>query len=65
MALRIITADERLSEDAGKTTMAIFGPSGAGKTSLLKTLPPVSHAVAGPFGPDEASGGFVMKVVAP
>lgn len=40
MALRIITADERLSEDAGKTTMAIFGPSGAGKTSLLKTLPP-------------------------
>ncbi len=40
MALRIITADERLLEDAGKTTMAIFGPSGAGKTSLLKTLPP-------------------------
>ena len=40
MALRIITADERLSEDAGKTTMAIFGPRGAGKTSLLKTLPP-------------------------
>lgn len=40
MALRIITADERLFEDAGKTTMAIFGPSGAGKTSLLKTLPP-------------------------
>ena len=23
-----------------KTTMAIFGPSGVGKTSLLKTLPP-------------------------
>ncbi|MBN9021811.1 MAG: ATP-binding protein [Rhizobiales bacterium] len=40
MALRIITADERLSDDATKTTMAIFGPSGAGKTSLLKTLPP-------------------------
>jgi hypothetical protein len=40
MALRIITADERLSKDAGKTTMVIFGPSGAGKTSLLKTLPP-------------------------
>jgi hypothetical protein len=40
MALRIITADTRLSEAQGKTTMAIFGPSGAGKTSLLKTLPP-------------------------
>jgi hypothetical protein len=40
MALRIITADKRLSEAQGKTTMAIFGPSGAGKTSLLKTLPP-------------------------
>ena len=39
MALRIITADERLAKDASKTTMAIFGPSGGGKTSLLKTLP--------------------------
>ncbi len=39
MALRIITADERLSEANAKTTMAIFGPSGVGKTSLLKTLP--------------------------
>lgn len=33
--------------------------------SFLKTLPPVANDVAGPFGPDEASGGFVMKVVAP
>jgi hypothetical protein len=40
MALRIVTADERLAKDASKTTMAIFGPSGVGKTSLLKTLPP-------------------------
>ena len=40
MALRIITADERLSKAGAKTTMAIFGPSGVGKTSLLKTLPP-------------------------
>lgn len=40
MALQIITADERLSGTSAKTTMAIFGPSGAGKTSLLKTLPP-------------------------
>lgn len=39
MALRIISADQRLAEASGKTTMAIFGPSGAGKTSLLKTLP--------------------------
>ncbi|MBX6745371.1 MAG: ATP-binding protein, partial [Acetobacteraceae bacterium] len=39
MALRIVTADERLSAGANKTTMALFGPSGVGKTSLLKTLP--------------------------
>lgn len=39
MALRIITADERLAEANNKTTLAIFGPSGVGKTSLLKTLP--------------------------
>jgi len=40
MALRIITADERLSAAANKTTMALFGPSGVGKTTLLKSLPP-------------------------
>ena len=40
MALRIVTADERLAEAGGKTTIALFGPTGAGKTSLLKTLPP-------------------------
>jgi hypothetical protein len=40
MALRIITADERLATSNTKTSMAIFGPSGVGKTSLLKTLPP-------------------------
>ena len=40
MALRIVTADERLSEANQKTTIAIFGPSGAGKTSLARTLPP-------------------------
>jgi hypothetical protein len=39
MALRIISADQRLAEAFGKTTMAIFGPSGGGKTWLLKTLP--------------------------
>ena len=40
MALRIVSADERLSAAGAKTTMAIFGPSGVGKTSLLKSLPP-------------------------
>jgi hypothetical protein len=39
MALRIVTADERLSVAANKTTIALFGASGVGKTSLLKTLP--------------------------
>jgi hypothetical protein len=39
MALRIVTADERLSRAANKTTVGLFGPSGVGKTSLLKTLP--------------------------
>ncbi|HRD78337.1 MAG TPA: ATP-binding protein [Hyphomicrobiaceae bacterium] len=40
MGLRIVSADERLSAAGAKTTMAIFGPSGVGKTSLLKSLPP-------------------------
>ncbi|EPX83046.1 ABC-type cobalamin/Fe3+-siderophores transport system, ATPase component [Rubellimicrobium thermophilum DSM 16684] len=39
MAFRIITADERLSAAENKTSMAIFGPPGVGKTTLLKTLP--------------------------
>jgi hypothetical protein len=39
MALKLITADERLSEAANKVTMAIFGLAGVGKTSLLHTLP--------------------------
>ena len=40
MALCIVTADERLSHAANKTTVALFGASGVGKTLLLKTLPP-------------------------
>jgi hypothetical protein len=44
MAVRIITADERLSSAGNKTSVAIFGPPGVGKTSLLKTLPP-AHTV--------------------
>ncbi|MBI5121309.1 MAG: ATP-binding protein [Rhodospirillales bacterium] len=39
MAVRIITADERLSSAGNKTSVAIFGPPGCGKTSLLRTLP--------------------------
>ena len=38
--MRIVTADQRLAESRGKTTVALFGPIGVGKTSLLKTLPP-------------------------
>lgn len=39
MPVRIVTADERLSAAQNKTSIAIFGPAGYGKTSLLKTLP--------------------------
>ena len=42
MPLAIVTADDRLAEANGKTTLAIFGPSGVGKTSLLRTLPPAA-----------------------
>jgi hypothetical protein len=31
--------------------------------AYLKTLPPVKHAVAGPFGPGEKPVGFVYQVV--
>ena len=40
MAFRIISADERLSAAENKTSFAIFGPPGVGKTTLLKSLPP-------------------------
>lgn len=39
MAFRIISADERLSAAESKASLAIFGPPGVGKTTLLKTLP--------------------------
>jgi len=31
--------------------------------AYLKTLPPVSNKVAGPFGPTQKPTGFVMQVV--
>ena len=40
MPVRIVTADERLAQANNKTSLAIFGMPGVGKTSLLKTLPP-------------------------
>lgn len=40
MALRIVTAEERLASASNKTTIALFGASGHGKTWQLKTLPP-------------------------
>lgn len=40
MVVQIITADERLSRANDKTSLAIFGPPGVGKTSLLRSLPP-------------------------
>lgn len=39
MGIRLITADERLAA-ADKTTAVVLGPSGVGKTSLLKTTDP-------------------------
>ena len=39
MALHIITADERLATKA-KVNIALFGPSGIGKTYQARTLPP-------------------------
>lgn len=31
--------------------------------AFLKSLPPVANTVPGPFGPDEKTGGLVMRVV--
>jgi len=45
MPLRIVTADERIAVANAKTTVAVFGPAGAGKTSLARTLPPAETIV--------------------
>ena len=39
MAIEIVTAEQRRSAAHNKTSLAIFGPPGVGKTSLLHTLP--------------------------
>jgi hypothetical protein len=44
MPIRIVTADERLSAANNKSSLAIFGPPGSGKTSLLMTLPAAQTA---------------------
>jgi hypothetical protein len=41
--MKIITADERLNERSGAKIL-IVGPSGVGKTSLLRTMPPAMLA---------------------
>ena len=46
MALRIISADERLSAASNKTSFAIFGPPGIGKTRLLQARCPRTRRCA-------------------
>lgn len=41
MPINLITADQRLAE-AGNVNIVVAGPSGAGKTSQVRTLPPES-----------------------
>lgn len=39
MVLKIVTADERVAQAAGKNSLVVLGEFGVGKTSLLYTLP--------------------------
>ena len=59
MALRIVTADERLADGEQQDHASrIFGPSGVGKTSLLKTLPPARDALPRSRGRHEVGAGL-------
>ena len=40
-------------------------PDMASIVAFLRSLPPVSHKVPGPFGPTEPATSFVMKIVPP
>ena len=42
--MRIITADERLAQPRG-VKILVAGPTGVGKTSLLRTLPDLSRVL--------------------
>ncbi|HMS96238.1 MAG TPA: cytochrome c [Tabrizicola sp.] len=45
---------------------ANFTPEDAAAiAAFLKSIPPVSNRVPGPFGPDEAATAFVMRVIPP
>ena len=45
MPLKLVTADQRLAEANGKTTIAIFGPAGVGKTSLAASTLPAAETL--------------------
>ena len=61
MALHIVTADERLAEANSKTTLAIFGPPGVGKTSLLRTLIASTDPLPRPRDRHEVGPGLVGR----
>ena len=61
MALHIVTAEERLAEANSKTTVAIFGPPGVGKTSLLWTLLGEHDALRRPRGRHEERRGLAGR----
>src|ERR1700747_1526104 len=58
--MKIITADERLKERSGAKIL-IVGPSGVGKTSLLRTMPPAMLAVTS--FPDTEAGATAVPAL--
>ena len=61
MAFRIISADERLSAAENKTSFAIFGPPGIGKTTLLKSLASDRHRLPRPRSRHEVGAGLAGR----